>query len=373
MLALAKNDLPLSAKLETHLARCLDCRACEKVCPSYVAYGQALDSARDLIESRRAATVKPANWSVALIQWLVEKPARMHLLGKILRLYQGTGLQWLLRKSHVLRLIGINGLDAAIPKLQAQKAFPEIYPTKTKPKGRINLFTGCQANLADQQVLAASIRLLNRLGYEVRVPPAQSCCGALHLHSGQVAKATELMHQNITAFTNGSDAIVSVASGCAATLCEYGKYLGDNKPVEKFSGRIMDINQFLAGASWLKDISFRPLPQRIVVHDPCTLTNVLRQEDKIYALLAKIPGAEIIPLPENNVCCGAAGTYYLTQAPIAEQLRAPKIDHLRRLAPDILVTSNPGCATFLAAGLREAGLTVEIMHPVTLLEKQLKT
>jgi glycolate oxidase iron-sulfur subunit len=372
MLALAKNDLPLSVKLETHLARCLDCRACEKVCPSYVAYGRALDSARALIESQRAASARPANRSVALIQWLVEKPARMRLLGKLLRLYQGTGLQWLLQKSHALRLIGLNRLDAAIPKLQAQRTFVEIYPTKNKSKGRVALFAGCQANLADQQVLAASIRLLNRLGYEAHVPPAQGCCGALHLHSGQPMKAAELMRRNIAAFANGDDAIASVASGCAATLCEYGKYLEDDKSAENFSGRIRDINQFLADAVWPENIAFHPLPRRIAVHDPCTMTNVLRQEDKIYALLGKIPGAEIIPLPENKACCGAAGTYHLTQAPIAEQLRAPKIDHLKRLAPDILVTSNPGCATFLAAGMRETGLAIEIMHPVTLLEKQLK-
>jgi glycolate oxidase iron-sulfur subunit len=369
MLALAKNDLPLSAKLEAHLARCLDCRACEKVCPSNVAYGRALDSARALIESQRA---RPANRSVALIQWLVEKPARMRRLGKLLRLYQRTGLQWLLQKSHALRLVGLNGLDTAIPKLQARETFAEIYPAKNRPKGRIALFTGCQAGLADQQVLAASIRLLNRLGYEAHVPPEQGCCGALHLHGGQTTKAAELMRRNITAFTTGSDAIVSVASGCAATLCEYGRYL-DNETAQKFSGRIRDVNQFLADSVWPENIAFHPLPRRIAVHDPCTMTNVLRQEDKIYALLEKIPGAEIIPLPENKVCCGAAGTYHLTQTPIAEQLRAPKINHLRRLAPDILVTSNPGCASFLAAGLREVGLAIEVMHPVTLLEKQLKT
>lgn len=371
MLALAKNDLPLSAQLEVHLARCLDCRACEKVCPSYVAYGRALDSARALIGSQRAASTRPAHRSVALIQWLVEKPARMRRLGKLLRLYQGTGLQWLLRKSHALRLVGLNQLDDAVPKLQARKTFAEIYPAENKPKGRIGLFTGCQAGLADQEVLTASIRLLNRLGYETHVPREQGCCGALHLHGGQTVKAAELMQRNIAAFTNGSDAIVSVASGCAATLCEYGKYL-DDETAQKFSGRIRDINQFLVDAVWPENIAFRPLPRRIAVHDPCTMTNVLRQENKIYALLGKIPGAEIIPLPENNVCCGAAGTYHLTQTPIAEQLRAPKIDHLGRLAPDILVTSNPGCASFLAAGLREAGLAIEVMHPVVLLERQIQ-
>lgn len=373
MLALAKNDLPLSIKLESHLARCLSCRACEKVCPSYVAYGLALDSARALIESRRTEVSKPVHRSVALIQWLAEKPARMLLLGKLLRLYQGTSLQWLLQKSHVLGLVGLDRLDTAVPKLQVQKAFAEIYLPKDKPKGRIALFTGCQANLGDQQALMASIRLLNRLGYEVHVPPDQGCCGALHLHNGQTTKVVELMRRNSATFANGDNAIVSVASGCAATLCEYKKYLEDDKSAEKFSGRIRDINQFLADAVWPENIAFHPLSRRIAVHDPCTMTNVLRQEDKIYVLLGKIPGAEIIPLPENKVCCGAAGTYHLTQVSIADQLRAPKIEHLKRLAPDILATSNSGCATFLAAGLRQAGLAVEVMHPVTLLERQLKT
>lgn len=372
MLALAKNDLPLNAKLESHLARCLDCRACEKVCPSNVAYGLALDSARTLIESRRVSDIKPVNRPAALIRWLVEKPIRMQILGKILRLYQGTGLQKLLRKSRVLRLVGLANLDAAIPTLAPQEKFAEIYPIQKKAKGQIAIFTGCQSNMADQQALASSIRILNRLGYEVHIPPDQGCCGALHLHEGQTGKATELMQQNISAFANGNDAIISVASGCAVTLGEYEKYQNDNKSAQRFSGRIMDINQFLTGISWPRDISFRPFPRRIAIHDPCTLTNVLRQEDKPYTLLAKIPGIEILPLPENKFCCGAAGAYHLAQTQIAEQLRAPKIDHLKRLVPDILVTSNPGCATFLVAGLREAGLAIEVMHPVTLLEKQME-
>ena len=373
MLALAKNDLPLNANLESHLARCLDCRACERVCPSNVAYGLALDSARHLIESKQAPSVKPANRSAVLIRWLVEKPVRMRILSKILRVYQRIGWQWLLRKSRALRLLGLDSLDAAIPELTAQKNLIGTHSPQQHARGRVALFTGCQANMADQQALASTIRLLNRLGYEVDVPSEQGCCGALHLHSGEAGKAAGLMRHNISAFAESNDAITTVASGCAATLVEYGKYLDDNESAKRFSGRVVDINQFLSGVAWPEDVFFRPLPQRIAVHDPCTLTNVLRQEDKPYVLLAKIPGVEILPLAKNKVCCGAAGAYLLDQTPIAEQLRAPKIDSLKHLGPDILLTSNPGCATFLAAGLREAGLAIEVMHPVTLLERQLDT
>lgn len=370
MLALAKGELPSSAKLVSHLDRCLACRACENVCPSNVAYGWALDSTRALIESHRAFVAEPGKWPVTLIQWLVERRPRMQWLSKAAWLYQQTGMQWLLRKSGILKLIGLSGMDNAIPKLTAPQILAAVYPTENKPRGRISLFTGCQADMADRQALNASIRLLNKMGYEVRVPPSQECCGALHLHNGQTKKAAELMRRNIEAFGNGNEVILSVATGCVATLTEYGNYLEDNESAGTFGTRVRDISQFLA-ESWMPSLSLQPLCQRIVVHDPCSLTNVLHQKEMPHVLLAKIPGAEVIPLPENSICCGAAGVYHLVQSEIAERLRAPKIEHLKHLAPDILVTSNPGCATFLAAGLREAGLDMEIMHPVVLLEKQL--
>jgi glycolate oxidase iron-sulfur subunit len=372
MLALAKKELPLSDKLELHLARCLDCRTCEKVCPSNVSYGLALDSARALIEATREPSASPAARTVSTLQWLVEKPGRVRTLGKILWLYHRSGLQWLLRTSRLLRLFGIAELEANLASLPTSRAVAEIYPTARKSKGKVTIFTGCLTKITDPQTLISATRLLNRLGYEVHVPPDQGCCGALHLHGGLPEKTVELMDQNIKAFTGDMEPILCAASGCTATLSEYATYHENDKSADRFSARVTDLNQFLAGLTWPSDIAFRPLNKRIAVHDPCSLTNVLRQEDKPYALLARIPGAMIFPLPDNSLCCGAAGTYHLTQTRIARQLRAPKIDHLRRLAPDILVTSNSGCAMYLAAGIREAGLAIEVTHPVVLLEKQLQ-
>ena len=373
MLALAKDELPLSDKLELHLARCLDCRACEKVCPSYVSYGLALDSARALIEAAREPSASPAARSVSVLHWLVEKPGRVRTLGKILWLHHWSGLQWLLRTTRLLKLFGFAELEAnLLTSPPAPRTTARIYPTARKSKGKITIFTGCLTQISDKQTLISAIRLLNRLGYEVHVPPDQGCCGALHLHSGLPEKTAEFMGQNIKAFAGDAGPILCAASGCTATLGEYAKYRENDKSADRFSSRVTDLNQFLAGLAWSSDITFRPLNKRIAVHNPCSLTNVLRQEDKPYALLARIPGAEIIPLPDNSLCCGAAGTYHLTQTRIARQLRAPKIDHLRRLAPDILVTSNSGCAMYLAAGIREAGLAIEVMHPVVLLERQIQ-
>jgi glycolate oxidase iron-sulfur subunit len=372
MLALAKGDLPSSARLEAHLARCLACRACEKVCPSYVAYGKSLDATRTLIETARNTSVPRRTIAVSMLHWLVQKPGRTRTLGRMLRLYQKTGLQRLLRTSRMLGLFGLAELEADIPPVQSQQPFAAVYPARNEFKGRVAIFTGCLAQITDRQILISAIRVLNRIGYEVHVPPGQGCCGAMHLHDGHAGTAAELMRRNVRAFSGASDTILGVGSGCTATLSEYAKYLDEDGTAASFSARIMDINQFVAQASWPSDISFRPLVKRIAVHDPCTLTNVLQQENKPYAILARIPGAEIIPLAENSVCCGAAGTYHLTQPRIARQLRAPKIAHLEQLAADIMVTSNSGCAMYLAAGLREAGLAMEVTHPVVLLERQME-
>jgi glycolate dehydrogenase iron-sulfur subunit len=309
---------------------------------------------------------------VSMLYWLAEKIYRPRMLGKILRLYQLSGLQRLLRASRVLRIFGFSELDANLTLLQPQKPIAETHPAQGEPRGRVVIFSGCLTPLTDQQTLGSSIRLLNRLGYAVHVPPDQGCCGALHLHNGGAEKAREFMLRNIQAFSGSTNYVLCAASGCTATLREYANYLDDKEIADQFSGRVKDINQFLAGIAWPENISFRPLAKRIAVHDPCSLTNVLRQPDKPYALLARIPGAEIIPLPENSLCCGAAGTYHLTQSGIARELRMPKIAHLQKLAPDILVTSNSGCAMFLAAGIREAGLAIEVMHPIVLLEKQME-
>ncbi len=371
MLAMAQGDLTLSTQMETHLAHCLACRTCERVCPSYVPYGQILDAGRALIEQTRGTNAPPRSRSVTAIMRLIEKPERIQILGKMLRLYQRSGLQRVLRATRVPAWFGLGDMEANLPVLLPQEPFARSYTARDKSRGRVMLFTGCLARVTDRQTLDATIRLLNRLGYEVDVPE-QGCCGALHLHNGRSQTATGLMQQTVQAFAGTTDAILSTASGCTAMLCEYEKHLPGDPTAVEFSRRVRDINQFLASVPWPSDMSFRPLAKRIAVHSPCTLNNVLRQDDKPFALLKRIPGAEVIPLPDNSVCCGAAGTYHLTEPRIARELRAPKIEHLKQLAPDILVTTNPGCAMFLAAGMREAGLHMEVIHPVALLERQLQ-
>lgn len=369
--ALAQNELAPSVAAETHLQHCLVCRACEQVCPSYVPYGQLMDATQNLVEMRQPGAGLRWLWHTILLDRLIAAPANLRRAGRVLYGYQRSGLQWLLRASGLLALVGIKSAEALIPRLLPTKQLAEFHPATGERKGAVALFTGCVANIFDNRTQEAAIRLLNALGYDVHVPPSQGCCGALHLRAGETEKAHRLMQRNLDAFGQKDLPIVTTASGCGALLREYDKQFA-RKEAETFSRRVTDISQFLAQADW-QCVRLRPLPRTVAVHDPCTLANVLRQEQAPYALLKRIPGAQVASLPENRVCCGGAGVYPLTQPDMARRLRDDKIRRLREAAPDILVTSNIGCALQLGAGIRDAGLCTEVLHPVVLLERQLQT
>jgi len=374
MRALANGELALTTGLISHLELCLACGACEKACPSHVAYGRLINASRASILFNHPLPFYQRWAHHIALGILTGETSALRGIGKFLRFCQQSGLLWLLRIAGALRLLGIAKLEAELPPIRRQVPWLPFYPSYGESRSDVALFTGCVANITDRETLEATIRVLNHFGYSVHVPPDQGCCGALHQHGGEPDKARSLMRRNIHAFPAGEmDAIITTASGCAATLGGYGQLLEDEAPARTFSSRIFDISQFLVGNTWPEHVSLNPLKKRIAVHDPCTLVNALRQPDKPYELLNKIPGAEIIPLPENNLCCGAAGAYHLRQPEMAESLRADKIEHLKRLGPDILATSNVGCAMYLAAGIREAGLDVEVLHPIVLLERQLQT
>jgi len=370
MRALAHNDLPLSAAAEAHLQHCLACRACEKVCPSHVPYGQLVDAAWSLLEMRRPATGLHRRSRAILLDRVMTDPASLRRIGRLLYWYQRSGLQRLLRASGLLSLFGIGKTEAMLPKLSPAMPAAEFRPATGERKGAVTLFTGCVAGVFDNLTQQATIRLLNALGYDVRVPASQGCCGALHLRAGEIGRAQDLMRRNIEVFSEKNLPIITTASGCGALLREYDRHVADNE-AGSFSDRVIDISQFLMQADW-RHLRLKPLPRRVAVHNPCTLANVLKQDQAPYALLKRIPGAEIVALPENNVCCGGAGAYPLTQPDMARRLRQDKIRHLREMAPDILVTSNIGCTLQLGAGVRDAVLGIEVLHPVVLLERQIQ-
>lgn len=376
MSALASGQLPWSPRLQGHLDHCLACRACEDVCPSQVPYGPLIDATRALIRDRRRR-----RWARRLIvepavKTALTRTAVLRTATRLLRIAQIAGLLGLGR-----RLMGQRRGVAArllhyLPVLPKVNRWRTYYPATAREQGQVALFAGCVNPLFDPQGLHAAIRVLNRLGYGVHLPATQVCCGALHQHGGQRATAEHFARRNIAAFDiPGCEAVLSLASGCGATLKEYPASVEEaalGRRAAEFAARCIDISHFLAQARWPDDVTLAPLPLRVAVHEPCTLKRVLHEHTAVYTLLGRLSGAEVVPLPGNAYCCGAAGSYMLTQAAMADRLRHYKLKALAALQGEVLVTSNIGCALHLAAGLRDAGSAVAVMHPVTLLDRCLR-
>lgn len=335
--ALVKGQLEMSPALDRHLDSCLMCRRCEEICPSQVKFGSLMDQARQIT--------------------LEYRPFWLKGLVGILSRYR------LIRPA--LRLAKRFRLPAATNVPGPEGSFQGSYPARGRQKGHLGLFIGCVSGVLQDRALAACIRLLTGLGYRISIPPGQVCCGAMHGHMGAATKAQAFAKKNRTVFAeSGVETLISAASGCGAQLQEQG--LGDQLVH-------LDILQFLVQPGLLDRVAFRPLGQSVAVHLPCTLTNVLKADQAMISLLSLIPDLEIHPLPENTICCGSAGTFSLSHPEMAQALRQPKVDAIRDLQPDILVTANPGCALHLANGLAElaeTGKAIPVLHPVELLAQQ---
>jgi len=240
----------------------------------------------------------------------------------------------------------------------AQETWRPCYPANNA-KGEVVLFLGCVTSVADTDTLRAAIYVLNHLGYTVRVPQEQGCCGGIARQSGDAEASARLLKQNAEAFGAHAELpVISVASGCGSGLRDHmGK-------------RVTDISAFLANADW-GNVVPDTLNGTIHVHDACTLKNAMRQHSEVYTLLKRIPKADVRALPGNGQCCGGAGTYMLTQPAMARTLRDDKISACTESGARLLATSNIGCALHIASGLRDAGMPVEVAHPVVILAKQL--
>ena len=399
----ASGRIPMNARFALHIDRCLTCRACEAVCPNHVNYGKLVDGTRAMMLSSssnllKERTVMRKSW---FRRWaenkLITKPTRLDALRPLLRFYQKTGLQTVVRKSGLLGETRFAVLERQLPhvdipfvclgKKRAANTWQTVYPSVGHTRGEVGLFLGCIARLTDATTLNSTIVVLSHLGYTVRVPPTQTCCGALHQHSGDVQTSAQLARQNIKAF-DGLDlrAIVSTASGCGVQLTEYPLTLmpwsaeeaRSEQPLQdkltgNFSAKVMDISAFLAVAEGWDDVKLTPLPYKVLVHEPCSLRNVLHGAAHSYALLARIPGAEVTSLAGNDQCCGAAGTYFIDQPEMAKILLHDKIAALDASGARYLATSNVGCAMHIAGALRDAGSEIEVLHPVTLLARQMVT
>jgi glycolate oxidase iron-sulfur subunit len=359
---LEEGTLAPTADVVRHLDLCLGCRACETACPSGVRYGELIEAARGFIEARHRR-----RWWDRCRRWLIGAvfpyPARLRLLLLPVRVLQRSGLWPLVRR--VIPFL------ALVPELPVRVTLPESSPADGLERGRVALVDGCVGRELCGATNAATVRVLRRNGWTVLVPQGQGCCGALHLHAGNPVEARKLARGNIDAFPSDVDAVAVNAAGCGSTMKEYGQLLRDDSAyaarARAFAAKVRDVTELLA-AEPLRQPR-HGLGARVTVHDACHLVHGQRIREAPRALLRSIPGVEIVELEESDHCCGSAGTYNLTEPRMARRLLERKVANIRSTGATIVAAANPGCALQIQAGLRAAGLEVEVVHPVELLDR----
>ena len=367
--AVTDGRAELSAEVRRHLDLCLECRACETACPSGVQYGQIIGSYKK--DAARLGSVFPTlnplqRW---MLFHLTPYAGRMRWALAPLRLLQRVGLGSVLRKMGRLLPPSLRRMQDIVPRLAPHYGqLPEILPAEGKRRARVALFVGCAADAFFPQTTLATARVLQRNGCEVWVPRTQGCCGALHYHAGLVEPAQRFAAANCAAFGSqlaSVDAIINNAGGCGPVLKEYAHLLHDSPSAEiasAFAAKVRDISEFLVELGPIAPQ--HPLKIKATYHDACGLGHAQKIRQQPRQLLQMIPGLELVPLTESELCCGAAGSYNLTQPEMSEQLGRRKAERILATGAQAVFTGNVGCLLQIARYLREQRPDLWVAHPV---------
>ena len=358
--------------------QCLDCRACEDVCPSGVEFGKLVETARTQIE--RADPGSPAKRGVRwlLFHQLFGNMLLFRLFSRLLYFYQHFGIQWLARRLGILRLLHLHEMESLLPKIPAYFLLPSRQQHKpssssTQEETCVALFAGCIMSTAFAETDRATIHVLQAAGCTVVIPQHQGCCGALTVHAGDMDAARDMARRNIDAFErSGATYIINNAAGCGAALKEYAHLFHDDlvyaERAAHFSAQVRDISEFLATRQFI--VPLCPIPLKVTYQEPCHLVHAQRISSQPRELLQRIPGLELVEMEESAVCCGSAGIYNVTQPIMSRQLQDRK--HIAETQADIVVTANPGCFLQLQSGLQRTNSPMRVMHIVDVLDKALR-
>jgi glycolate oxidase iron-sulfur subunit len=363
MRAVAEQRLDVTEGYRRHLDLCLGCRACETACPAGVPFGTLLETARADIERR--GRPRRERTLAALLLAVFPHPARLAAVLAGARLYRRSGLQQLVRRSGVLpRVPRLAALDRLLDDVPQAVELPELVPARGATRGRVALLTGCVQRHLYGDVNRDAARLLALAGWDVVVPRAQGCCGALDLHAGRVDVLRRRARALVRALPDDVDWVVTTAAGCGSAMREYGHWLPDDAAA-RLASRTRDVTELLAEA----ELPLSELPLTVTYHDACHLAHGQKVRQAPRTLLARIPGLVLVPLADSELCCGSAGVYNILQPEMAERLLEQKVARIAETGARAVVSGNPGCLLQIASGCRRRGLDVEVLHPVTLLAR----
>ena len=366
----------LNGNWVSHFDSCLGCVACMPACPSGVDYGKLIAATRAQIERNYK---RPAA-DTAHRRFLFEtftKPERLKFLRWPLLAYQKTGLQAALRAVGWFRLLpkSVGAMDSLLPKVTPTQSVSAITPAQGEKRKRIGLLLGCVQRAFFSHVNAATARVLAAEGYEVVAPEEQSCCGALFVHAGEEGRAKEQARRTIDVFERANvETIVINAAGCGSNVKEYGHLLRDDavyaERAKRFAAKCRDVSEILSEQS--PRAERKALRVRVAFHDSCHLQHAQGVRAQPRALLAQIPGVQLMEITESPICCGSAGIYNLVQPDAAAELGDRKARLIARLQAEVVATGNPGCILQLQASLRKINRGIPVVHTIQLLDASIR-
>jgi glycolate oxidase iron-sulfur subunit len=354
---------------------CLDCRACQTICPTGVRVGEQVLRARTTAEGMRRPGFKERIVKALALRWLLPHPDRLEASLWPLRLYQRTGLQWLARHLGFARRLPsplgrMEGLLPAVPARPLRRELAEVTPAQGERRYRVGFFLGCVMTLLLARSSRATVEVLTANGCEVVYPSDQVCCGAPHAEEGEMEDVRALARKNIEVFERYElDYIVADCAACGAQTKEYAHLLADDPAyaarARAFSAKLRDISEFLAQIPLRRPLG--EVRRQVAYHHPCHLAHAQGVREAPRALLRRVPGLKLVELNEADWCCGSAGIYNLSHVERADKILDRKLDNVQASGAQVLVTGNPGCLMQLMAGTRERGLDVQVLHPLEIL------
>jgi glycolate oxidase iron-sulfur subunit len=381
MRAVTDGRIDLTPAVTEHLDLCLDCRSCETACPSGVQYGRLIEPFR--IEMQQHAKSSSAGetqdwfhrWILyglfpypKRLRWALA-PAKLMQILKLDRFAEWSGLINLLPER-------LRRMQRLLPPLKPrQPALPEFLPAIGPRRAKVALFTGCVADAMFHHVNWATARVLQANGCDVVIPRSQVCCGAIHYHSGAGGPALDLARTNARTFDLESlDAVIINVAGCGSMLKDYGHVAAElsvhdestKRDLEKFAGKVKDVSEFLSALGPIAPQGEVRL--KATYHDACHLCHAQKIREQPRDLLNLVPGLELVPLAESEICCGAAGSYNLTQGEMADQLASRKIKNILATGAEAVILGNAGCSLQIQAALRNAGNQMPVVHPMEILD-----
>jgi glycolate oxidase iron-sulfur subunit len=379
-----------------HFDSCLGCMACVTSCPSGVQYAPLIEATRAQIERRYPRSLADRLFR-GLLFALFPFPNRLRIALMPLAIWQATtkrnrgdrrdqrAMRFLpdVRLPMARRRTSLSARMAAMlrlaPKVTLTSLFSSI-PARTPAAGArrltVGLLTGCVQRLVFPQVNAATVRVLSAEGCDVLAPPEQGCCGALALHAGRVDEARTFARRTMELFERADvDQIAVNAAGCGSSMKEYGQLLADDPAwavrARAFSARVRDVSEIVSELG-MPRAPRHPLALRVAYHDACHLAHAQGVRQPPRDLLRSIPGIEILPFAEPEICCGSAGIYNLVEPDAARELGDRKAAHIDAVSPDLVATANPGCTLQMTAASARLGRIRPIRHPIEILDASIR-